>query len=258
MEKPGYFAVIPSVVRYCPDLQPNAKLLYGEISTLCNATGFCWASDQFFADNFEVTTKTIQNLLAALAAKHFIIIKDDKYVDGNRLRMIFLNPAALVMTAGNIPGKLEKIFHGMENNFPELENFFTGIYCNNKNNNNPPIVPQKGDGKKGRKKKGPAPEFEPERFARFWAFYRGLVPSGVRIGGKADAKEAWNRLRPDEKLRRAMLASLKTESASKSWQEGSGIKYVSTWLNDFARGNICETGGAQDPAPAPAPTWGWD
>ena len=92
----------------------------------------------------------------------------------------------------------------------------------------------------------------------FWDFYRGLVPAGVRIGGKAAAKTAWNNLRPDPATKRAMFAALKEEAKTESWQRGSGIKYVSTWLNAFARGDACETGTGGG-ADAPAQTaGGWD
>jgi hypothetical protein len=38
--KAGLFAVIPSCVRYCKDLEPNAKLLYAEITALSDSEGY--------------------------------------------------------------------------------------------------------------------------------------------------------------------------------------------------------------------------
>ena len=65
-EKPNYYAVIPANVRYDKKLKPNAKLLFGEISSLCNKEGFCWASNKYFATLFEVHEKTIGKWVSQL------------------------------------------------------------------------------------------------------------------------------------------------------------------------------------------------
>lgn len=68
-EAPAYYAVIPASVRYDKSLTPNAKILYGEITALCNDKGFCWASNTYFAELYDVTPQAISrwiNLLSSL------------------------------------------------------------------------------------------------------------------------------------------------------------------------------------------------
>ena len=67
MDKPGYWAVIPATVRYDPALPPNAKLLYGEITALSNAKGYCYAQNRYFSALFGLSERSVCRLLAALA-----------------------------------------------------------------------------------------------------------------------------------------------------------------------------------------------
>ena len=70
--KKSYYAIIPATVRYDENLPANAKLLYGEITALCNSEGYCWASNRYFADLYEVTTITVSRWLNALAKRGYI------------------------------------------------------------------------------------------------------------------------------------------------------------------------------------------
>lgn len=71
-EKKSYYAVIPANVRYDKGLPANAKLLYGEITALCNSEGYCWASNRYFADLYEVTNTSISKWIKALCDAGYI------------------------------------------------------------------------------------------------------------------------------------------------------------------------------------------
>ncbi|NBK08169.1 helix-turn-helix domain-containing protein [Enterococcus asini] len=71
-ENRSYYAIIPANVRYDKRLPANAKLLYGEITALCNEKGFCWAGDKYFADLYGVSKVSIQKWLKALQENGYI------------------------------------------------------------------------------------------------------------------------------------------------------------------------------------------
>jgi hypothetical protein len=72
MNKPNYYAIIPAEVRYSKNLTPNAKLLYAEITALCNMNGKCTASTQYFCKLYEVSRGSIQNWLKMLDDNGYI------------------------------------------------------------------------------------------------------------------------------------------------------------------------------------------
>lgn len=79
----GYFAIIPANVRYDESLTPNAKLLYGEITALCNEKGYCWAGDSYFADLYKVSKTSIQKWMKSLQDNSYIK-REVVYVEGTK------------------------------------------------------------------------------------------------------------------------------------------------------------------------------
>lgn len=70
---PGYYAIIPATVRYDKNLNNGAKLLYGEITALCNKEGYCWASNKYFSNLYNTSDRTISRWVKQL--------KDGGYID---------------------------------------------------------------------------------------------------------------------------------------------------------------------------------
>ena len=71
-QQKAYYAIIPANVRYDKDLPPNAKLLYGEITALCNEKGYCWASNQYFSELYGVSVLSIKRWVNSLVTKGYV------------------------------------------------------------------------------------------------------------------------------------------------------------------------------------------
>jgi hypothetical protein len=75
---PSYFAVLSSKVRYCKALEPHAKLLYAELTALTDRHGYCWATNRYFADLYEVDVRTVTRWVSSLEKEGFIVCEYKK------------------------------------------------------------------------------------------------------------------------------------------------------------------------------------
>lgn len=82
-ERPAYYAIIPASVRYDKRITPNAKLLYGEITALCNDKGYCWASNEYFATLYGVSKGSISSWIGQLSKAGYISLQMI-YRDGSK------------------------------------------------------------------------------------------------------------------------------------------------------------------------------
>ena len=73
--KINYYAIIPATVRYSKELKANEKLLYGEITSLSNKNGYCYAQNRYFADLYGVSIETVSRWLSNLQKCGFIQIE---------------------------------------------------------------------------------------------------------------------------------------------------------------------------------------
>lgn len=83
--EPSYYAIIPADVRYAAII-PNAKLMYGEITALCGKDGYCWATNKYFSDLYNVAPTTVSEWVNLLLKYGFITVE----ISDKTHRKIFL------------------------------------------------------------------------------------------------------------------------------------------------------------------------
>jgi hypothetical protein len=132
MEQPNYYAIIPADVRYDKNLTDKEKLLYGEITALSNQEGYCWASNEYFANLYGSSTRTIRSSITKLEEngylrRQLIYKKDSKEVE-KRL----LYPMTKISSPGekNFPTPEEKNFldNNTSSNITSINNKEKEIY----------------------------------------------------------------------------------------------------------------------------------
>ena len=220
-EKPGYWAVIPAGVRYDEQIPPNAKLLYAEISSLTQADGYCWSTNEYFQKVFGFSDRSIRRLLAILADAKYIRIEDGSgkkrkiYAGINPLHGQDANPDKIGRVGDSEPGQN---CPGIPAKIVRVEQKHI-INKNNKMNN-------KKDGVENASNDGAA-LWRQERFDGLWKYY----PHDKR-GNKQRAMKAWEKLHPDDETIDGIARGLKYLLGTEEWLRGVGIPNVSTFLNN--------------------------
>lgn len=119
--KKSYYAIIPANVRYHENLTPNAKLLYGEITALCNEKGFCWASNEYFANLYNVSKRSISTWIGLLEKEGFISLQYDIEANSKNVNV------RKITLENNFVGGGKKVRGGIEENFEYIYNINNNI-----------------------------------------------------------------------------------------------------------------------------------
>lgn len=116
-----------------------------------------------------------------------------------------------------------------------------------------PYNPPKGDApvptvKAKKRKRGykAAPDWAPERFARFWDFYRKHVNAN---SDKQRTIQAWDELKPDDALLDRIATALQHQLKGEEWQRGIGKPHAENYLKRHA----WENAEGLPAAPVPVP-----
>ena len=125
-------------MRYDKRLSDFARLLYSDITALCNRQGYCSASNGYFAEVFGKSARTISATIASLAKCRYItieMIRDDatNAVIGRKIWVqASAEPPPGQTPTKNFHGDREKLPYPIEENFQYIKENITSI-----NNNHP-------------------------------------------------------------------------------------------------------------------------
>ena len=74
-EKPNYYAILSAEVRYDNRLKANTKLMYAEITALCDMNSECFASNSYFANLYGKSKTSISNWISELVKYKYISLR---------------------------------------------------------------------------------------------------------------------------------------------------------------------------------------
>lgn len=113
MEIPTYYSILTADVRYSKNISDFEKLLYSDITCLTNKRGVCTASNNYFAEAFDKSPKTISRGVSNLEKEGFIATrliykKGTKEVE---FREIYLSSNVSIPMDKNVHTPLDKNVH---------------------------------------------------------------------------------------------------------------------------------------------------
>lgn len=220
MEHPSYYSILTADVRYDKRLKPNEKLLFSEITALSNKRGYCNASNNYFAQLYDVTTVTASNWVNHLKDRGYIDV--EMIYDGKQIkeRRIFVNSNPI---KENFNTPKEKVEDPIKNNFKGgiKEKFKENITSSNNTSNNKQLE---------------------EDFNKLWKLY-------PRKEGKKKAFEAYKRAIKkgitNKEIQTGIvnyLTQIRVQRTSKQY-----IKQGSTWFNGECWNDEYNVGGSSSP-----------
>lgn len=204
-EQPNYYSILTANVRYDRELKANEKLLFSEITALANKSGYCTATNNYFANLYGKSKTTISNWINHLKEKGYLKVyleKDGSQIIGRKLypvdEPVKENKDTPNKEKDNTPVKenlntcTKKVQEGIKENFkyPIKEKFKENITSiNNTSINN---IPASDDAQTQIPKKLTENEIIEIEFEKLWTMY-------PRKLGKKDALRHYKSWRKSNK-----------------------------------------------------------
>ena len=189
---------------------PLRKLVLIKLADNASDIGECWPSYQHIADQCEIDRSTVRKHIKQLEAQGLLRIENREGPKGNSTNLYFLNLWAVGQKSTPVG--------------PES----TGVGTQ----------PTGGVGPEStRTSHSSEPVKEPktlctsevelaEAFEVFWKLYPNKK-------AKANARKAWDKLKPSTELRQTLMTALGSHRLSRDWTKDDGqyVPMASTWLN---------------------------
>ena len=83
--------VFPTSILGDYNLTPLERLLLIYILSLCKKYGYCWATNEFFSNSFNVSKQTISKSISSLSNYGYIVLQYDKKEKNNSKRKIIVS-----------------------------------------------------------------------------------------------------------------------------------------------------------------------
>lgn len=115
----NYYAILPAKVRYDKNITPNAKLLYAEITALCNDRGYCWAGNAYFAELYGVTKTSISNWISSLQKHGYIDVQLIYKENSKEIQSRHISIENNIPTQNNLNTYTKNIVGGIQKNFTD-------------------------------------------------------------------------------------------------------------------------------------------
>lgn len=115
----NYYAILPANVRYDKNITPNAKLLYAEITALCNDKGYCWAGNAYFAELYGVTKTSISNWISSLQKNGYIDVQLIYKENSKEIQSRHISIANNIPIQNNLDTYTKNIVGGIQKNFTD-------------------------------------------------------------------------------------------------------------------------------------------
>ena len=92
--------ILPTSILGDNNITPLERLLLISILSLCKQKGYCWATNEYFAELFNVRKQTISKSISSLSKNNYVKLKFDNGEKNNSKRIIKISEALTKIILG--------------------------------------------------------------------------------------------------------------------------------------------------------------